>query len=164
MFIHMLVIIKYFGDVFYGHTFKRRLDIIKRGYIGCPFCENKQSFDFLYFGSIDNLSIILDVNTLEIEFLDDSIIFHTFEVGLNIQGILLYKDDLLFSVDYILNMKPTRFRLNFERFKNKYFIYNGKSYSSIVDDLNKIFNSNLSMEKMHPLLNNFLSKLERIRK
>lgn len=71
---------------FYGHTFKRRLDVIKRGYVGCPFCENKQFFDFLYLGSVDNLSIILDVNSL------------------------------LFSVNYILSMKPTRFRNNFERF------------------------------------------------
>lgn len=147
---------------FYGHTFKRRLDVIKRGYVGCPFCENQQSFDFLYLGSVSNLSIILDVNTLEIEFLADSFIYHSFEVGLNIQGIKLYNDNLLFSVDYILSMKPTRFRNNFERFKNKYFIYKDMNYSFIIDELNKIFNSSLSMEKVHLLLNNFLSRLERV--
>lgn len=147
---------------FYGHTFKRRLDVIKRGYVGCPFCENKQSFDFLYLGSVNNLSIILDVNTLEIEFLADSFIYHSFEVGLNVQGVKLYNNNLLFSVDYILSMKPTRFRNNFERFKNKYFICKDMNYSFIIDELNKIFNSSLSMEKVHLLLNNFLSRLERI--
>ena len=147
---------------FYGHTFKRRLDVIKRGNITCPFCENKQSFDFLYLGSVNNLSIILDVNTLEIEFLADSFIYHSFEVGLNIQGVKLYNNNLLFSVDYILSMKPTRFRNNFERFKNKYFICKDMNYSFIIDELNKIFNSSLSMEKIHLLLNNFLSRLERI--
>lgn len=147
---------------FYGHTFKRRLDVIKRGYVGCPFCENKQFFDFLYLGSVDNLSIILDVNTLEIEFLADSFIYHSFEVGLNIQGIKLYNNSLLFSVNYILSMKPTRFRNNFERFKDKYFICMNESYNFIIDELNKIFNLSLSMEKIHLLLNNFLSRLERI--
>lgn len=147
---------------FYGHTFKRRLDVIKRGYIGCPFCENQQSFDFLYLGSVNNLSIILDINTLEIEFLADSFIYHSFEVGLNIQGVKLYNNNLLFSVDYILSMKPTRFRNNFERFKNKYFMCKDMNYSVVVDELNKIFNLSLSMEKIHLLLNNFLSRLERI--
>lgn len=108
-------------------------------------------------GVVDNLSIILDVNTLEIEFLADSFIYHSFEVGLNIQGI-----SLLFSVNYILSMKPTRFRNNFERFKDKYFICMNESYNFIIDELNKIFNSSLSMEKIHLLLNNFLSRLERI--
>lgn len=136
--------------------------MIKHGYVGCPFCENKQSFDFLYLGSINNLSIILDVNTLEIEFLADSFIYRSFEVGLNIQGIKLYNNNLLFSVDYILSMKPTRFRNNFERYKNKYFICKNQGYNFIVDGLNKIFNSSLSMEKIHLLLNNFLSRLERI--
>lgn len=147
---------------FYGHTFKRRLDVIKRGYVGCPFCENQQSFDFLYLGSVSNLSIILDVNTLEIEFLADSFIYHSFEVGLNIQGIKLYNNNLLFSVDYILSMKPTRFRNNFERFKNKYFICKDMNYSFIIDELNKIFNSSLSIEKVHLLLNKFLGRSERI--
>lgn len=147
---------------FYWHTFKRRLDVIKRGYVGCPFCENQQSFDFLYLGSVSNLSIILDVNTLEIEFLADSFIYHSFEVGLNIQGIKLYNDNLLFSVDYILSMKPTRFRNNFERFKNKYFICKDMNYSFIIDELNKIFNSSLSIEKVHLLLNKFLGRSERI--
>lgn len=69
---------------------------------------------------------------------------------------------LLFSVNYILSMKPTRFRNNFERFKDKYFICMNESYNFIIDELNKIFNLSLSMEKIHLLLNNFLSRLERI--
>lgn len=36
------------------------------------------------------------------------------------------------------------------------------NYSFIIDELNRIFNSSLSMKKIHLLLNNFLSRLERI--
>lgn len=140
---------------FNGHTFKRRIDVIKRGHTDCPFCQNKQSFDFKYLGMLNNLYIILDVNTCEIEFLDVSDMIKALGKGYNIQGVVLNNSGLNYSLDYIYNMKPTAFRLNFERFKGVSFKCLDYRYKNYVDGLSNIF-SNGSVEIIHNRLNKFL--------
>ena len=141
---------------FNGHTFKRRLDVIKRGNITCPFCHNKKSFQYKCFGSIDDLYVILDVYTCDIEFLSDNEVLKALSLGYNIQGIILHDSILSYSLDYIYFMKGTTFRLNFDCIISKQFNCLDNKYIDFVDGLSNIFSVG-SAEYIHDKLNKYIS-------
>ena len=141
---------------FNGHTFKRRLDVIRRGNIACPYCHNKQSFQYKCLGNIDGLYIILDMSTCDIEFLSDIEVSKALSLGYNIQGIILHNSILSYSLDYIYFMKATTFRLNFDCIISKQFNCLDNKYIDFVNGLSDIFSVG-SAEYIHDKLNNYIS-------
>lgn len=133
---------------FYGHTFKRRLDVVKRGSIKCPYCDGKKSFQYFYLGTIDKLHIVLDIKTAELDFLSDTQVLQVFELGLNIRGICLRNGKLDFSVSYIVNMTYGAFGGTFDCLYNRQFIAMVKYYDFVAEALTGIFTSGYNMTRI----------------
>lgn len=145
---------------FYGHTFTRRLDVIRRGSKDCPFCTGFLSFQYLYLGTTNNLRVVLDINTAELDFLSDDYMHMAFNKGINIGGALKENGMLIFSVDYLVNMSYGAFRYSFDRLWNRRFVAMNNAYSSVADDLTNIFSLDIDTKKLHKTLNSYILSLK----
>lgn len=88
-----------------GHIYSRRIDVINRGFVECPFCLGKQLFRFWYLGCVNGLFAILDLDDSSVDFLDLQSLITCINVGINIKGVTVTKTgDLDCSFDYLLSL------------------------------------------------------------
>lgn len=106
----------------YGHSFERRLDVIKRfDNFVCPYCECKRRWRFYCFKQRNNL-FVLDLQTLEVELCSKELLTVSVNKRINIRGVTVLGGVLSVSNDYLFKMLPTSFRETFKMCRNKSFV------------------------------------------
>ena len=140
-----------FWRCFKGHTFSRRLDVIKRGNVTCPYCTGKRSFRFFLIGSISDNYIILDMYTGDIEVATGKDIIDISIKGVNIRGLFIVNSTISIDLSYLLSYKPTSFSTDFVKFKDTGFkdCSNIPISTNLVYGLNNLFKSDMSIDEIY---------------
>ena len=144
---------------FKGHTFKRRIDVVLRGRVTCPLCNNKSSFDYFLIYVGDGFSLVLDMSNGDLEYATDNDIIKYIGLGANIRGITIEDGRLIYDRFYMRRIKPTSFRSSFDRFYNLGFTC--KSNNSLCIGITRYLNilfENYSAEKVHFYLNELIER------
>lgn len=139
-----------------GHTFKRRIDVIRRGSIKCPYCTGFMVSHLLFICRDINNYIILDIDTCELESLSELMLLKSRDLGLNIRGVSIKGNCIIASNKYISDMKTTAFRSTFNCVYNKNVVYIDGTPTFLVQDLLSIFNCGRSLEYISKVLKNYI--------
>lgn len=144
---------------FKGHTFSRRLDVINRGYVNCPYCTHRVSFNFYLLSHKEDRTIILDYNKREVEEVNDNDLIDYISQGANIRGVF-YTGTLEFDFNYTSNMRPTTFRNIFDSLICEKFkcITVGSNYCiRVTEYLTRLFSSGLYLSSISNKLGKLVS-------
>lgn len=137
----------------HGHAFKRRLDVIRGGKTGCPYCARKRSFQYWYLTEIKGKLAILDVQSMEVELVPREAAISGLLQGANIWGISFdeRKEEIVSAGNPFSEVSETKF---YNLFHNVTFqcVEDDSGCAAFVKELNEVFGGKGSLRNKRECL------------